>query len=106
MSRLLHEIHTKCNCMCFNWRTGITTISIITETIQLAIMYFCMLILKCLKTHIANIRNGKKHYNKEEEQEFPSTEAINELKGKSITFYGLNLKIMLIFVSRLHTDYQ
>jgi hypothetical protein len=60
-----------------------------------------MLILKCLKTHIANVRNGKKHYNKEEEQEFPSTEAINELKGKSITFYGLNLKIMLIFVSRL-----
>lgn len=96
MSRLLHEIHTKCNCMCFNWRTGITTISIITETIQLAIMYFCMLILKCLRTHIANVRNGKKHFNEEKEQEIPSIQTINELKGTSITFYGLNLKIMLI----------
>ena len=87
MSRLLHEIHTKCNCMCFNWRTGITTISIITETIQLAIMYFCMLILKCLKTHIGNVRNSKKHYNEEDEREFPSIQAINELKGTSITIF-------------------
>ncbi|KAL7050814.1 hypothetical protein ACKWTF_004226 [Chironomus riparius] len=95
MSRLLHEIHTKCNCMCFNWRTGITTISIITETIQLAIMYFCMLILKCLKTHIGNVRNYKKHYNEEDEQEFPSIQAINELK---VFYFTIIIYALVIFI--------
>ena len=89
MSRLLHEVHTKCNCMYFNWRSGITTISIITETIQLAITYICILILKCLKTHIGNVRIGSGKYNsKHKEQDIdnkridPSIETINELEGK------------------------
>lgn len=87
MSRLLHEIHTECNCMYFNWRTGITTISIITETIQLAIMYCCILILKCLKTHIENVsRVDDEDSNNKEETDYkqvPTNEALNELKGES-----------------------
>lgn len=67
----------KCNCLCFNWRTGITSISIITEAIQLTINFSCILILKCFKTHIVNIRHQKQSF-------FPS-ETINELKGKSHT---------------------
>lgn len=84
--------------MYFNWRTGITTISIITETIQLAIMYFSILILKCLKTHVGNIRSGRRYNNGEEErafdnEQFPSTETINELKGKSFVFVCIHYQL-------------
>lgn len=85
MSRMFH---TNCNCLHFNWRTGLTTIALVTETIQLAISFICILILKCLKTHIDNVR--KRRGGREDPSLTKMTmsnsitiEAINELKGKT-----------------------
>ncbi|KAG5678719.1 hypothetical protein PVAND_008367 [Polypedilum vanderplanki] len=94
MSRSCRMIHGCC-CFEFNWRTGITTISFITETIQLAISYLCILLLKCLKTHIDSTILKKGKVQLEQQIVSPSLSTINELK---VFYFIMIIYALVIFI--------